>query len=135
MKILKLFGWALLSLFVLFLVLIIIVAVFDYTTDDMEVMAIERTSQPITEDCISLFCAYLGKEDRAPVFEELFSGVADTDFVLLQNCEESYIEKLESLFTSHNGYFSFQSVPQFLFLQTAKFHSWILPVCIRYLLI
>lgn len=107
MKILKLFGWALLSLFVLFLVLIIIVAVFDYTTDDMEVMAIERTSQPITEDCISLFCAYLGKEDRAPVFEELFSGAADTDFVLLQNCEESYIEKLESLFTSHNGYFSF----------------------------
>lgn len=107
MKILKLFGWALLGLFVLFLVLIIIVAVFDYTTDDMKVRAIERTTQPITEECVSLFCAYLDKGNGLPVFEELLSGITDTDIILLQNCEESYIEKLGSLFKSHNGYFSF----------------------------
>ncbi|MEA1885527.1 MAG: hypothetical protein U9N62_13570 [Thermotogota bacterium] len=107
MKTLKLFGWALLGLFVLFLVLIIIVAVLDYTTDDMEVRTIERTTQPITEDCISLFCAYLDKENGVPVLEELLSGITDTDIILLQNCEESYIEKLGSLFESHNGYFSF----------------------------
>ena len=107
MKILKFFGWALLSLFVLFLVILIIMAIFDYTTDDMEVVAKERTTQPLSEDCVSLFCAYLQKDDETTALEALISGFTDTDIILLQNCEESNIGQLESLFESHNAYFSF----------------------------
>jgi len=120
MKILKFFGWALLSLFVLFLVILIIMAVFDYTTDDMEVVATERTTQPISEDCISLFCSYLQKDNRTAVLEELLSGVTNTDIILLQNCEESNIDQLESLFGSHNGYFSFSKRSPISFSATGK---------------
>ncbi|MFP4461219.1 MAG: hypothetical protein ACOC34_00270 [Thermotogota bacterium] len=107
MKILKFFGWALLGLFVLFLVLLIIMAVFDYTTDDTEVKTVERKTNPMTEDCIKLFSAYLQKENGITILEELLSNAVDSDLVLFQNGEEALSKKIESEFEFHNVYFSF----------------------------
>ena len=109
MKILKLFGWALLSLFVLFLLLIITVAVFDYTTDDMEVKAVKRTTQPLGESCVNLFCGYFGKDrnNDSESLQVFLSKAMGADLVLLQNIEEAYGDQIHSLFQSHNAYFSF----------------------------
>ncbi len=107
MKILKFFGWALLSLFVLFLISLIIMAIFDYVTDDMEVKAVERTTENIDKDCISLFSAYLKKDYNSGIIEELLTNATDSDLILLQNGEQSYSQLIESVFNSHNLYFSF----------------------------
>jgi len=107
MKILKFFGWTLLSLFVLFLISLITIAIFDYTTDDMEVKALERTIMNMKEDRISIFSAYLQKGYDSSTIEELLVKADDTDLVLLQNGEQADSRQIESLLNSHNLYFSF----------------------------
>ena len=120
MKTLKFMGWALLSLFVLFLILLIIMAVFDYTTDDMEVKAVERTTNPLAEDCINLFCAYLQKDNGSQILEELLSNAVDSDLILLQNFEEAHIDKVSSRFEIANGYFSFSKRSPLSFSSNGK---------------
>ncbi|HPF16387.1 MAG TPA: hypothetical protein P5107_04950 [Thermotogota bacterium] len=107
MKILKIFGWTLLSVFVFFLVLLIGLAVFDYLTDDMEVMRVERTDVNLSESSIQLFCAYMNGDEQAQGLDQLLSEAADSDIILMQNAPEEYEKRLESLFPQHNLYFSF----------------------------
>jgi len=107
MKILKLFGWTLLIVFVSFLVLLIGLAIFDYLTDDMEVKRVERTGRVLSESSLSLFCAYMNEDGDTQPLDQVLSVASDSDIILIQNAQEVYEKRLEALFPQHNLYYSF----------------------------
>lgn len=107
MKILRLFGWTLLIVFVSFLVLLIGLAIFDYLTDDMEVKRVERTDRVLSESSVGLFCAYMNDDGDIQQMDQVLSVAADSDIILIQNAQEAYEKKLETLFPQHNLYYSF----------------------------
>lgn len=107
MKILKFFGWTLLSLFVLFFALMIILALFDYFNDDMEIKKNQKTSQKMDRELISLYSAYFDKNSGVYDFREIMDKSPESDIHLIQNLPESLYQKLEADNEDTNLYFSY----------------------------
>lgn len=107
MKVLKFFGWTLLGLFVLFFVLMIVFALFDYFNDDMEVRISEKSTQKIDKDIISLYSAYFDKDLDVQDFHELMDKATESDFLLIQNSPEALYQKVDTNTDADNLYFSY----------------------------